>query len=186
MRSLTISVTSYKKISNFGDFYKIIFFANPYLFFIFTKFWTFWEVVFFQSHFTVSLLRSAIFWEKSTFFFRKPTIFFHQKTWILNVFRIFAFSVAFYWNYATFTVFFKQNSCFRRTNFFFAAENLNFLTFRGNLLIQFFSRKSPNCWTFWEVLLSQCHCSANLLLLATPKQSRILSKTHLYFFQQKT
>ena len=53
---------------------------NPYIFFYKTDFWSFWEVLFFQSNFTASLLSSAFFWKKSIFFFKKPALIFHQKT----------------------------------------------------------------------------------------------------------
>ena len=78
LRSLFVSVASYNKIFGLGDFYKINFFfrKKPYILINVTKIWTFWEVLFFQSRFTASLLGSAIFWKKSTFFSKDPPFFF--------------------------------------------------------------------------------------------------------------
>ena len=80
LRSLTISVASSIKIFNFlAISTKSIFLSkNPYNLIKITRFWTFREVLFFQSSFTASLLGSAIFWKRS-FFFEKPTTFCIKK-----------------------------------------------------------------------------------------------------------
>ena len=82
LRNLTISVASYNKFLSLAFFWKksFVFSKNLYNLFIITNFRTFWEVLPFQSLFTASLLRSAIFCENSISFFKKPTIFFHRKT----------------------------------------------------------------------------------------------------------
>ena len=80
LRILTISVAFYNNFFNLADFYKINFFSKkPYILFIIAKFWTFFEVLLFQSRFTTGLLRSAIFWKKSIFFSKTHHIFPSKK-----------------------------------------------------------------------------------------------------------
>ena len=68
LRSPTISVASYNKFLSLAISKKSFFFSkNPYILFFITKFWRFREVLLFQSHFTASLLHSAIFLKKSNF-----------------------------------------------------------------------------------------------------------------------
>ena len=95
LRNLTISVASYNNIFNLAISTKSIFFLeNPYIFFTITNFWTFWEVLLFQSGCTASLPRSAtFFWKKSQFLFKKHIYFIHWNQF-LNVLRSLTISVA--------------------------------------------------------------------------------------------
>ena len=141
-----------------------MFFEKPFFFHDETNFWTFWEVLLFQLHpstnfYILRFLQNQIFFEKYFYF-----IYYNQ---FLKVSRSLAFSVAFYGKFATFSL------CLKKLNFFFSKNP------------PYCSIKKPNFWTFWIFSISQCHCRANLLLLAILKQSRNFSKTYL-FFQQKT
>ena len=95
LRSLTISVASYNKIFNLAISTKSFFFLeNPYIFFTITNFWSFWEVLLFQSGCTASLPQSAtFFWKKSQFLFKKHIYFIHWNQF-LNVLRSLTISVA--------------------------------------------------------------------------------------------
>ena len=62
LRNFTNSVAFYRKFTTFNNFSKnqIFFPKNTFILFNKTKFWTFWEVLRFQSHFTANLLLLAI------------------------------------------------------------------------------------------------------------------------------
>ena len=115
-RILTISVAFYNNFFNLGDFYKINFFSKkPYILFIIAKFWTFCEVLLFQSRFTTGLLRSAIFFGKNQFFFQKTHHIFPSKKlnferfekfyYFSRILQQFCYTYCFFFSR---TVFFKQ------------------------------------------------------------------------------
>ena len=85
---------------------------------------------FFRTHSTSNLLPLAIF-ENFVFFLENPC-FFREKQ-ILHVLRNFTISVAFYVNFAAFSIY-KNNQLF----------------YQKNLL---FLKNKPIFWKFWEVLL---------------------------------
>ena len=96
LRNFIISVAFYGKFASFSDFEKIQYFfsKNQSIFLKKPKFWTLWENLPFESHFTANLLPWR-FWKNSDFFSKNPFIFF-KKTQTLNVLRNFTISVAFY------------------------------------------------------------------------------------------
>ena len=154
-----ILVAFYDKFATFSGFEKTnwFFFEKPiYFFFKKPNFWTFWEILLFQSDFTASLLPLAIL-KKFIIFFRESHLFYWKKAQFLIVLRKFTISVAFYGKFATFSDFERIQSFFEKP-------------------INFFIK--PNLWTFWEILLFQSHFLANLLPLA------ILEKFQ-YFFSKK-
>ena len=132
LRNFTISVAFYGKFATFSDFEKIQYFfsKNPSIFLKKSQFWTFWEILLFQSHFTANLLPLAIL-KKINIFFRKTHLFFLKKTQFLNVLRNFTVSVAFYGKFATF-------SDFEKIQYFFSQNPSN-------------SLKKPIFWAFWKI-----------------------------------
>ncbi len=114
-------------------------------------------------HPTANLLPLAVF-KKLKIFLEKP-IFFSKVSQVSIVLRYLTNSVVFYSKFATFGNF------VRKSQFLFEKHN--------NLF------NKTNFWTFWQILFFQWPCTATMLHLVILKKSRILSKTPLFFFQQK-
>ena len=140
LRNFTILVAFYGKIATFSDSEKIQYFfsKNPS---VFLKkkhiFWTFWEILLFQSHFTANLLPLAILKKFNIFFSKNQSIFLRTQT--LNVLRNLTFLVAFYGKFATFSNSEKIQYFSRKTHLFLWKKNPIFERFEK---FYYFSRIS--------------------------------------------
>ena len=120
--------------------FQAFFSENPSIFFKKTNFWTFWEILLFQSHFTANLLPLAIL-KKFKLFFRKTHLFFCKKTNFWMFWKILLFQSHFTAKLLPLAILKKFKIFFRKSHLFFYKKNqfLNVLrTF--TILVAFYGK----------------------------------------------
>ena len=165
MRKFPITVAFCSKFSTFRNLWKkqVFFSKNPNTSDEKTRFWTFPEILLFQSLFTGYYLPLSIS-KMLKIFFRKPICFFKQP------------------NFCTFWEILLSQSVFTAT---FLRWN-----FSGFKNIQNFVSKNPTFFLkkqvlrLWKVLLFQSHSAAKMLLLTILWDARFFWKSHLIFFNK--
>ena len=183
---------------------QIFFPENTYILFNKTKFWTFWGVLLFQSHFAAILLLFAIL-KKFKKFSGEPICFSVKRKPIFKRFEKFSLLirnlVLIFYLYHFFKIlvsFRKSHLCFVKKgpefstvlrnptySVAFYSKFANFSDFKNTLDI--FSKNAAFCqrpkfWTFYEILVIQSHSEANLLPFQFFVKIKFFFEKPIWFF----